>query len=99
MNTKSYRDELLKDLQDPFKAAEYLNAALEHDSEEMFLMALHDIAEAKGKVQLTEQFVSNHDDIETLLSQKNTPKLNELLKSMGLKLDVEVDVPQKYEPA
>ncbi len=99
MNTKSYRDELLKDLQDPFEAAEYLNAALEDDSEEMFHMALHDIAEAKGKVQLTEQFVSNHDDIEALLSQKNTPKLNEFLKSMGLKLDVEVDVPQKYEPA
>lgn len=99
MNTKSYRDELLKDLQDPFEAAEYLNAALEDDSEEMFLMALRDVAEARGMAKLTEQFTSNHDDIDTILSEKNTPKLHELLKSMGLKLAVEVEVPLEYESA
>ncbi|HEX9971849.1 MAG TPA: transcriptional regulator [bacterium] len=99
MNTKSYRDELLKDLQDPFEAAEYLNAALEDNSEEMFLMALRDVAEARGMVKLTEQFTSNHEDIDTILSEKNTPKLYELLKRMGLKLAVEVEVPLEYESA
>ncbi len=99
MNTKSYRDELLKDLQDPVEAAEYLNAALADDSEEIFLMALRDVAEASGKIKLAEHFASNHDDIDALLSEKNTPKLNELLKSMGLKLAVEVEVPLKYESA
>lgn len=95
--TTSYRDDLLKDLRDPIEAAHYLNAALEDDSEEMFLMALRDVAEARGKIKLAEHFASNHEDIEVLLSEKNTPKLNELLKSMGLKLAVEVEVPLEYE--
>jgi len=93
MITISYRDDLLKDLQDPIEAAEYLNAALEDGSEEMFLMALRDVAEARGKVKLTEPFVSNHEEMDKVLSERNTPKLNELLKSMGLKLAVEVEVP------
>jgi DNA-binding phage protein len=93
MITKSYHDDLLKNLQDPIEAAAYLNAALEDGSEEMFLMALRDVAEARGKVKLTKQFASNHEDIDRLLSEKNTPKLNELLKNMGLKLAVEVEVP------
>ncbi len=93
MITTSYQEGLLKDLQDPIEAAEYLNAALEDGSEEIFLMALRDVAETKGKVKLTEPFTSNHEDMDKLLSEKNTPKLNELLKSMGLKLAVEVEVP------
>ena len=97
--TKSYRDDLLKDLQDPIEAAQYLNAALQDDSEEMFLMALRDVAEARGKIKLTEHFAANHEDIDALLSEKNTPKLHELLKSMGLKLVVEVEVPLEYESA
>ena len=44
--TTSFRDDLLADLADPNEAATYLKAALE-DSEEMFLVALRDVAEAK----------------------------------------------------
>jgi len=95
--TKNYRNDLLKDLQDPMEAAEYLNAALEDGSEEMFLMALRDVAEARGKVKLTEPFASNHEDMDLFLSEKNTPQLNELLKSMGLKLAIEVEVPLGIE--
>lgn len=43
--TTNFRDELLADLVDPQEAAHYLNAALE-DSDEMFLVALRDVAEA-----------------------------------------------------
>jgi len=48
--TTSFRDELLADLADPQEAASYLNAALE-ESEEMFLVALRDVAEAKQNSQ------------------------------------------------
>ena len=97
MITKSYRDDLLKNLEEPIEAVEYLNAALEDGSEEMFLIALRDVAEARGKVKLTDQFASNHEDVDKPLSKKNTPKLNELLKRMGIKLAVEVEVPLDSE--
>ena len=45
--TTDFRDDLLGDLADPEEARHYLNAALE-DSEELFLVALQDIAEATG---------------------------------------------------
>lgn len=95
--TKSYRDDLLKDLQNPSEAAQYLNAALEDGSEEMFLMALRDVAEARGKVNLTDPFASNHGDMDALLSEKNTSRLNEFLKNIGLKLAVEIEVPLDSE--
>lgn len=46
IRTTSFRDDLLADLADPGEAEDYLKAALE-DSEEMFLVALRDVAEAK----------------------------------------------------
>ncbi len=48
--TESYKKGLLKNLADPVEAAAYLNAALEDDSDDAFLMALRDIAEAKGEI-------------------------------------------------
>ena len=46
--SRSYHDELLKDLTDPQEAAAYLNAALEEGSAELFLTALRNIAEARN---------------------------------------------------
>ena len=53
--TTSYREGLMKDLADPEEAAAYLNAALEEGSQEVFLMALRDIADAKGMVRLSKK--------------------------------------------
>jgi len=53
--TASYREELIKDLAEPAEAAAYLNAALEDGSQEIFLMALRDIAEAKGMTTLAKK--------------------------------------------
>jgi DNA-binding phage protein len=47
-STRSYQAELLKALADPKEAAAYLNAALEEDSPELFLLALRNIAEARN---------------------------------------------------
>jgi len=44
----SYREDLLKDLKDNEEAAAYLNAALEDESKEVFMLVLRDVADAKG---------------------------------------------------
>jgi probable addiction module antidote protein len=44
----SYREYLLKTLNDPEEAAEYLNAALEAGDKKAFLMALKNVIDARG---------------------------------------------------
>ena len=51
----SYKEGLIKDLADPEEAAAYLNAALEDGSQQVFLIALRDIAEAKGIARLSKK--------------------------------------------
>ena len=51
--TTAFHDDLLADLADPQEGACYLNAASE-DSEEMFLVALRDVAVAVGSRLATE---------------------------------------------
>jgi DNA-binding phage protein len=47
---KAYQTELIESLRDPSEAEEYLNAALEEDDPELFLVALRNVAEAQGGV-------------------------------------------------
>ena len=94
--TVSYRDELIKDLADPAEAAAYLNAALEDGSQEIFLMALRDIAEAKGMTSLAKKTKLNRESMYRMLSNKGNPQLSSLttlLKCAGLRLAVEVRQP------
>ncbi|AFZ51434.1 helix-turn-helix domain-containing transcriptional regulator [Dactylococcopsis salina] len=44
--TRSYKEDLLEALSDPIEAREYLNAALEDENPEVFLLALRDVVEA-----------------------------------------------------
>lgn len=46
--SKPYQDELLKALTDPGEAAAYLSAAIDEGSEELFLLALRNIGEARN---------------------------------------------------
>ena len=46
--TRSYESDLLKALTDPIEAKEYLNAALEDEDPEVFLLALKDVVEANN---------------------------------------------------
>lgn len=48
MPIKSYHTELMKQLKKPGEAAEYLNACFE-DSEEVFLLGLRNVVEARGE--------------------------------------------------
>lgn len=44
--SKSYQEDLIKALEDPLEAQEYLNAALTDSNPDVFLLALRDVAES-----------------------------------------------------
>ncbi|HXG17968.1 MAG TPA: hypothetical protein VNN62_02685 [Methylomirabilota bacterium] len=59
---KSYQATLMESLKDPEEAAAYLNAALEEhteDAEELFLLALRNVAEARGVAKLATETALN----------------------------------------
>ena len=92
-STKSYQDHLIESLKDPNEAAAYLNAAIEEDSPEIFLLALRNVAEAHGFTKLSRSSKLNRESMYRMLSEKGNPKLSSLsslLKSIGLKFAVEV---------
>ena len=91
--TAKYRDGLLKDLADPAEAAAYLNAALEDGAQDVFVLALRDIAEAKGLSRLSRHANLNRENLYRMLSSKGNPQLSSLesiLECVGLRLAVEV---------
>jgi len=76
------------------KAAEYLKAALEEGDQEIFLMALRDVANAKGISEIAREANLNRENLYRILSNKGSPKLASLasvLRSLGLRLSVEVE--------
>ena len=88
--TRLYRDSLLEDLQQPAEAAAYLNAALE-DSDEMFLIALRDVAEARQMAKVAEAAGVARESIYRMLTSTGNPTYNTLLgilKGLGLRLSV-----------
>jgi probable addiction module antidote protein len=92
--TEKYENNLKKDLLDPIEAAEYLNAALEDGSQEVFLMALKDIANAKGISEIARETKLNRENLYRILSTQGNPKLkslNSVLHSVGLRLSVEIE--------
>jgi probable addiction module antidote protein len=93
--TKKYEESLMESLQNPEEAAAYLNAHLdEEDSEEMFLLALRDVAKAHGFSEVAEQADLGRESLYKALSKDGNPKLStlkSLLKVVGLKLAVETD--------
>ena len=91
--TTSYEAGLKEDLANPQEAAAYLNAALEDGSQDGFLMALRDVADAKGITEVTEESPVNRENVYRILTQNGNPRLSSLsgmLETMGLKLAVEV---------
>ncbi|MBI3798236.1 MAG: putative addiction module antidote protein [Deltaproteobacteria bacterium] len=94
--TKSYQATLLDALKDPEEAVAYLNAALEEESEgaeELFLLALRNVAEARGIAKLAGDAALNRESLYRVLSLKGNPRLSTLgalLDALGLRLAVEV---------
>ncbi len=91
---EKYVDNLKENLLDPAEAAEYLNAALEDGSQEIFLMALKDVANAKGISEIARLTNLNRENLYRILSTNGNPKLkslNSVLHSVGLKISIEVN--------
>jgi probable addiction module antidote protein len=91
--TKNYKDDLIKDLRNPKEAAEYLNAALQDGNQEIFLMALRDVAAARGIKNISQQTSLNRENMYRMLSNEGNPNLSSLstiLDNLGLKLAIEI---------
>ena len=90
MNTESYDAFLLEELRDPELAAEYLTAAIEDGSTELFLIALRNVAEAHGGVgAIAEATRLNCQSLYRTLSREGNPTLSSLLpvlRAVGLNL-------------
>ena len=87
-----YEDDLLKYLQDPANAAEYINAAIEDGNRDVFLLALRDVAKARGGMTaVAEKAHLGRESLYKMLSKRGNPEFNSistLLHGMGLRLNV-----------
>jgi probable addiction module antidote protein len=89
---RRYEDVLDEDLRDPAEAAGYLNACLEDGDPEVFLLALRDVARARGGVaKLAEITELNREHLYRMLSENGNPELRSLealLGALGFRLAV-----------
>lgn len=89
-----YKIGLLKRLADPDYAVGYLNAALEDEDQRVFLLALRDVAEARGLSQVARDAQLNRENLYRMLSLNGNPQLSSLtalLRSIGLRLAIQPD--------
>jgi probable addiction module antidote protein len=90
--SRRYEEVLDEDLQNPAEAAEYLNACLEDGDPEVFLLALRDVARARGGVaKLAEATQLNREHLYRMLSASGNPELRSLealLGALGFRLAV-----------
>lgn len=90
--TRRYEEVLDEDLEDPAEAAAYLNACLQDEDPEVFLLALRDVARARGGVaKLAEMTDLNREHLYRMLSEKGNPELRSLealLDALGFRLAV-----------
>jgi len=88
----AYQPNLIESLRNVGEAEEYLNAALEEDDPELFLLALRNVAEAQGGVgQLAEKAKLNRESLYKMLSERGNPELRSLdalLHALGFRLAV-----------
>ena len=90
--SKAYQPDLIESLRNTREAKEYLNAALEEDDPELFLLALRNVAEAQGGMaQLAKKAKLNRESLYKMLSERGNPELKSLdtlLHTLGFRLAV-----------
>jgi probable addiction module antidote protein len=87
----SYEAELLKSLKAPAEAAAYLEAYLEDEDPAVFLLALRQVAKAKGMTAVARESGLQRESIYKSLSATGNPELRTvkgLLHALGLRLSV-----------
>ena len=87
-----YEEELLQWLQDPDNAAAYLTAAIEEGDRKGFLMALRNVAQARGGMaSVAEKAQLGRESLYKMLSERGNPEFRSIasvLHGMGLRLTV-----------
>jgi probable addiction module antidote protein len=89
---KDYKEALFEELRDPEFAVAYLNAALEEDAPDVFLLHLRDVAEAWGGLgKLAAETQLAREALYRLLSAHGNPQLaslDKILHALGFRLAV-----------
>lgn len=100
--TTDFREDLLDDLADAQEAAHYLNAAFE-DSDEMFLVALRDVAEARQMAKVAEAAGVARESLYRMLTGTGNPTFSNLLgilRAVGLKITIAAESSaQTHDPS
>jgi probable addiction module antidote protein len=95
MRLKNYNEHLLKRLEDPRYAAEYLAQVLAEKDSAAFLIALKDVVEAGGGMgSLAARVGLKRPSLYKILSKKGNPTLEtlqEILKPLGLRVSIALD--------
>jgi len=90
--TGNYDEYHLEWLKDPENAAAFLNAVIDDDDRDAFLLALRDIAKARGGMTaIAERTKVSRASLYKTLSKTGNPEfksISKLLHSMGLRLSV-----------
>lgn len=91
-----FKEYLFKRLQDPERAAGYLTAAFD-EGETEFLLAIKDVAEARGGVgALAKTTKLNREGLYGMLSEKGNPRFSSLaaiLDALDLKIEFSPKTP------
>ncbi|MBF5058635.1 addiction module antidote protein [Candidatus Neptunochlamydia vexilliferae] len=86
-------DYLYKELQDPKKAAAYLNECLKDEDPAVFLIALRDVIKANGGMsKLAEEIERNRESLYRSFSVNGNPGINTLVDALdvyGLEINVQ----------
>ncbi len=93
--SRPYQPELIKALKDPAEPVAYLNAALEDNSEGSFMVALCNVAQARG-VSVISAAQPGSRSAEPPDAADDSPqlsRLSSLLKVLGFRLAVETRAP------
>jgi len=95
MPTIDYKESLLEDLKEPDYAAGYLTAALE-EGEDVFLLAVRDVAQAHGGVGALAQATNlNRENLYDMLSTKGNPRFSSITSILN-KLGFEITFVPKH---
>ncbi len=82
---RSYRDSLRDSLKDPKEAEAYLNAALEENDPDLFLVALRNVADAQGGIaKFARKAKLNRESLYRMLSEDGNPQLDSLTQLLGV---------------
>ncbi len=94
---------LIRDLKNPRVAIDFLNAALDENHEDTFLLALHHVAQALGGISKVAKYSKIHRvTLHRILSSHGNPKLSNLtaiLHALHFKLSIVPESPSKTKRA